>query len=123
MTMDLGLIKAFVMGDIDWTEMRSLGAEIDVSGATTLIREPGNVPVYEATAEDVAAGLLRRSAMGAGGLREWASVLLATGMVDVAPLEDHPHGDLLLGAVWDASKGHVLDAQTLAIAARVVQGE
>jgi hypothetical protein len=44
-------------------------------------------------------------------LREWAFVMEAID-VDLTEVESHPAGDLVLGAIWDASFGNPINAET-----------
>jgi hypothetical protein len=98
------VIREFVRGERDSSALTTLGASLELGDDTVHLDEPADAPVYDATASDVAVGLLANWAVGSS-LRDWARVLLATGMVDLSSLEDDPRGDTLLNALWDAAEG------------------
>ncbi len=77
--------------------------------------EPADTPMFEPSVEDFATGLITNYAVGTS-LREWASVLLATGMIDVSSLEDHPRGEMLLAAIWDAAREQAIADEALEVA-------
>lgn len=105
MTMsESSLIRDFVRGRRESNALTVLGASLALGDDVLRLSEPATAPVYEATATDVAVGLLASWAIGTT-LQQWARVLLATGMVDLSSLEDHPRGEALLNAVWGAADG------------------
>lgn len=104
MSEETDLIRGFVRGESDSDALSTLGASLALDEDVVRLDEPSDAPVYEATAADVAVGLLGNWAAGTA-LREWARVVLATGMVDLSSLEDHPRGEALLNALWDAAEG------------------
>lgn len=95
-------IRAFVRGDAGVAVLKRLGLEVHEGPAVTITEPPG-APVYEAAVEDLARGFLANHARH--DLKEWAGVILATGMVDLSRCEEHPGWDALLSAMWDASTG------------------
>lgn len=100
----MNVIRDFVRGERDSSALTTLGASLELDEDAVHLDEPANAPVYDATASDVAVGLLANWAVGTS-LRDWARVLLATGMVDLSSLEDDPRGESLLNALWDAAEG------------------
>ncbi len=113
-----GALRRFVIGMDDWSELAVLGASIEFDAGALRITEPNNAPVYKAPVGEIAAGLLRHWARSTG-LREWARVLLATGMIDLACLEDMPSGELLLEALWDCAEGVPVSTKALDLARQV----
>jgi hypothetical protein len=99
----MNVIRDFVRGERDSGALTTLGVSLELDDEAVRLDEPANAPVYDATASDVAAGLLANWAVGTS-LRDWARVLLATGMVDLSSLEDDPRGETLLNALWDAAE-------------------
>jgi hypothetical protein len=104
MSTETSVLKKFVRGESEWQVLLSLGASIDLDAGGLSLIERADAPVYEPSAQDVAAGLLVHWAVGTS-LRDWARLVLAVGMVDLASLEDHPAGEVLLNALWDAAGG------------------
>ena len=81
-----------------------------------------NAPLrVKPTAADLAHGLLRNLDRPKE-LREWGSFILAADLIDLGPLEADPHGDELLGGVWDASFNGRVSEEVLA-AARSLMGQ
>jgi hypothetical protein len=121
MTTGFEVLRNFVRGECDWKALRALGAVIEKDADALRVEECQDPPVYEATTNDVAVGLLANSAIGTT-LHDWARVLLTTGMIDLASLEDDPRGDVLLNALWDAANGS--DPAEVALeAARILTAE
>ncbi len=104
MTARSDVLRDFVRGESEWEALRALGATIKLDADRLQLEEPPDAPVYEATATDVAVGLLANWAIGTT-LRDWARVLLASAMVDLSSLEDDERGEALLNALWDAAGG------------------
>jgi hypothetical protein len=98
------ILKSFVRGEAECEALTALGAKVSFDVEQLQVTEPADAPVYEPSVADVATGLLAHS-VAVRTLRDWARVLLATGMIDLRGLEDHPDGEVLLEAVWDAAEG------------------
>jgi hypothetical protein len=98
------VLRDFVRGESDSDALSAVGASLAIEDDVVRLDEPAGAPVYGATATDVAVGMLANWALGTP-LRDWARVLLATGMVDLSSLEDDPLGEALLNALWDAAEG------------------
>lgn len=97
-------IRAAVRGEEDWSVLTEMGAVTDHTSAGLSLEEPAGLPVYSATPQDVATGFISTWARGTD-LKQWATVLLATGTVQLDLVEDHPLADEILEAVWDATGG------------------
>lgn len=118
MTDEIDVLRAFVRGESEWQMLHTIGVSVEFDAECLKVEEPARAPTYEPTADDVAAGLLAHWAIGTT-LRDWASVLLATGMIDLSSLEDHSDGEALLNALWDAAEGSEPTQQALDAARRV----
>lgn len=66
-------------------------------------------------ATDVARGLAKYSKTP-DQLKTWAWFLLASSSFLELAMEDHPAGDALLNALWDASFGKPVDPETIRLA-------
>jgi hypothetical protein len=109
---DRDVVGGFVRGESSWKVLEEFGARITFGPTGLHLEEPGNIPVDEASAVDVATGFIRH--FGRDTLREWAAVMLATGMVDLSSLESDPRGDVVLEAIWDAAGGEPVRPDHLA---------
>lgn len=76
-----GVIRRFVRGESSWKVLEDLGARMTFRPQGLELDEPGDAPVYEASAVDVATGFIRH--FGRDTLPVWARVMLATGMIDL----------------------------------------
>lgn len=110
---------AFVRAETEWPVLEMLGLQLDLGESTLKIDEPAGVPVISPRAEDIALGLAGAYGRGNTWLRDWARVLLASNFIDLVALEDHPQGELLLGAIWAAAAGEGIDEHALDIARRL----
>jgi len=110
--MAIETIREFVRGERDWGVLTSLGVSVELNDSSLRLEEPPNLPIYEASVVDVATGFLAQWARGRT-LQAWARILLGTGMVDLACLEDHREGELLLEAVWSGAEGAEFSDETL----------
>jgi hypothetical protein len=83
-----------------------------------------NLPTHRFTSRlspEVATGFVSHWAVG-NTLQDWARVLLATGMIDLTYLEDHPDGEVLLEAVWDAAAAASdIDSQRIEVVQRLAE--
>lgn len=109
------MLRSFVRGETKWQALAALGAQLTVDPDGLHVEEPANAPLYEASVIDVALGLLAKWKTQQA-LQDWARVLLATSMIDLRCLEDHPDGEVLLEAVWDAAEGTGINEGQRAIA-------
>src|SRR5712692_8891459 len=92
-------IRQVVRGERPWTDLRALGLNISLEGNQRTLENPGHLSAA-ADIHDLAKGFLRH-VHDAQALREWAFVVEAMD-VDL-DVENHPAGDTLLRALWDAS--------------------
>ena len=109
------MLKSFVRGETEWQALTALGARLDFDLDGLHVEEPANAPLYEASVIDVATGLLAKWKTQEA-VQAWARVLLATSMIDLRCLEDHPDGEVLLEAVWDAAEGADINDRQRAVA-------
>lgn len=114
-TNETHVLRSFVRGETQWDAIAALGARLNFDSDGLHLDEPADAPVYEPSATDVATGLVAHWAIGTT-LQDWARVLLGTGMIDLSSLEDHPDGEVLLEALWDASEASDIDDQRLEVA-------
>lgn len=121
-TEEISLLRSFVRGETQWDGLAILNVRLSFDSDGLHLEEPADAPVYEATAGDVATGLVSHWAVGTS-LQEWARVLLATGMIDLGRLEDHPDGEVLLEALWDAAEASRIDEQRLGVAQQLAASE
>ncbi len=98
---DQEVVRQVVRGERPWTDLRTIGIEVQLDGSRCTFQNPRDVEV-SADIHDVARGFLAHR-HDAHKLREWAFVLESS---DVElRLEDHPAGETLLNALWSASFG------------------
>jgi hypothetical protein len=112
------ILRDFVRGERDWEDLTALGARLSFDTDGLHLDEPADAPVYEPSIGEVAAGLMCHWAVGTT-LRDWARIVLATGMLELSGLEDQSEGDLLLEAIWDAAQGTEISALQLDVARRL----
>jgi hypothetical protein len=99
---DTDVLRAFVHGEVSTDALARLG--YNLTGQVGALRL--NAPVAEGVElplADLAAGLLRQSALGTT-LREWAAVVLMLSDVQFQEAESTDE-DRLLDALWSASAG------------------
>src|SRR5262245_9646877 len=97
------LVLQVVRGQRPWADLEAIGVTITRQDNSYVVENRRRVTAV-ARAEDIAQGLLAYQRDRAA-LKEWASILLAGAPILDLALEDHPDGDVLLGALWDASLG------------------
>lgn len=98
-TVILGVIR----GDVPLSALRKLGIEVHCENGSCRLTSEAMPSVVTPSVFDIASGLLKY----AGRPKElslWAFFVLAeSGGVDLAQIESHVHGDLLISTLWDAS--------------------
>jgi len=94
-------LTRFVRGEKPWSMLLSRGVEIEFEDKKIRAKSKGE-PVIASVPEDIAAGFARLRG-DAVALREWASVMLALGELDLDKLEGNAEGEVLKEALWDAS--------------------
>jgi hypothetical protein len=107
MTANADLVKSvvsFVRGEASVGAITSRGVGVSVTSEMVKISLPPDTPRAAVTVEDVLAGLESNS-RDAGSLRVWATVVLASALVDLPVDEDSEDFDMLLDALWDAMDG------------------
>lgn len=99
---DREVLLQVVRGQRPWTDLRKIGIDISVKGNRCTFHSPRPIAAT-ADVHDLAKGFIahRNNALA---LREWAFVVEAADMdLDV---ENHPAGETVLHALWDASFGN-----------------
>lgn len=115
---DKELIQQVVRGERPWTDLASIGIDVQFEGNRCLIANPRGI-VATADVHDVAAGLLAHQ-HDPHELQEWAYILEASSTFLDLDVEQHPSGDALLDAVWRASFGEPLPADIIQLAEQLV---
>jgi hypothetical protein len=101
---DSETVLQVVRGERPWTDLRTVGMEVELEGNRCVVRNPRDVEVT-ANVHDLAKGF-RAYLHDPRKLKEWAFVVEAAD-VDLE-VEGHPAGDTLLNALWRASFGEPL---------------
>jgi hypothetical protein len=96
-------IQQVARGERPWADLRAFGLVLQPDAGRA-----DNLPPTEAaiTAHDLASGFLAYLD-DPTALREWAFVMEAV-PADTAAIEAHPDGEVVLGALWNASFGQPL---------------
>lgn len=113
------LLRSLLRGEAEWSDLRTLGVSVEFRDGRLRLEEPPDAPVYEARVEDIARGLLAHWVRST--LQEWARVVLATGTIEIACLEDTEEGELLLEALWECAEGSQPTDLALETARKVVE--
>jgi hypothetical protein len=111
---------AVARGDAPWDALQSLGVEIIVDPERIEMRFPHALPDAKASVRDLALGFIRHWTLGSD-LREWATVILGADFIDFVDLDDHPHHDVLVEALWSASAGESVPRESIAVIRRVAE--
>jgi hypothetical protein len=108
-------ILAVIRGDLPLSALEEVGIHIIFENDSCEVRSESQVTV-KPSASDIARGLLVLRA-NRDELRRWAFFLLADlQIVDFEFLESHPQGDLLIGALWDASFEGKINKDAISVA-------
>ncbi len=117
------LIRALgrvVRGEDKWESLRQQGVRIDYENGEWSISPLQSDPV-PISIEDIAAGFI--TLFGKDEAIEWASFLLAASpLIDLEPLQDMPHGEVLLNGLWDLSFDRNIEKDVVEIAQKIVSG-
>jgi hypothetical protein len=106
---DKELVRQVVRGERPWTDLRTIGIDVQLAGNHCIFQNPRNIEVC-ADIHDLAKGFLAHL-HDARQLREWAFVLEASD-VELG-WEDHPAGETLLNALWSASFGEPIGTDVI----------
>lgn len=112
------LVLEFVRGRRHWRDLERVGVIVsfmddgcDCEGAGSVVVAP--------SMRDVAEGLLHYLEGRESDLRRWASVVLAaSAVIDLGGLEQHPDGERMISALWDASGGEQIGEEVIELARR-----
>ncbi len=104
------LVREVVRGERHWSDLRTIGVDIEEGEGQWLIAYAGDV-CSTPDLSDVAAGLAAYRTR-AQDLKAWAHIILgASAFLDFSGIESTPTGELLVEALWDAAdSGEVSDA-------------
>jgi hypothetical protein len=111
-------LTRFVRGEKPWSMLLSRGVEIEFEDKKIKAKSKGE-PVIVPIPEDIAAGFARLRG-DAVALREWASVMLALGELDLDKLEENAEGEVLKEALWDASFDEAVSSRAWSLVDRLV---
>lgn len=116
------LVRPVVRGEAHWDALKALGIEFRQVGRRFEVSNPAGV-VADASVDEIAAGMVRYAGDGEA-LCAWATlVLVGSSFLDLADLDHHPAGQVLLNALWDVSFGGELDQGVLDLARTLSQGD
>jgi hypothetical protein len=113
------LIRQVVRGERPWKDLGAIGIKIDFEGDRCAIENERGI-VATADVHDLAEGLLAH-VHGVHEVRKWAYLMEAGSSFLDLDVEDHPAGEVLLNALWDASFGQPIPAEAIAAAERLVR--
>ena len=102
-------IMSVVRGEVDPEALGELGIVADFHGGALELSEPAGLPAVVVPARSLVDGLVAHWAKR-NRLREWAQIVLALNLLNFGEVQDHPLGDELLEAIWEASSGVGLPA-------------
>ena len=98
------VLLKFVRGDAPISALENVGILVTYDQnltSTTIIIKSGTPLVISPNVSDIVQGFM--TVPKGRGLKDWASFILATDLIDLAEVEKHPQCDILLNALWDAS--------------------
>ncbi len=97
-------ILAIIRGDVPISRLDEIGIHISQRGDDFAfeLREDHPLPAVAPRAVDIAQGLLKYRD-NPEDLQQWGRFMMMSSAVDLGSLEEHPRGDMLLNALWDAS--------------------
>jgi hypothetical protein len=113
------MIRQVVRGERPWADLGAIGIKIDFNGDRCTIENERGV-VATADVHDLAEGLLAHVSED-HDLRKWAYLMEASSPFLDLDVEDHPAGEVLLNALWDASFGQPIPADAIIAAERLVR--
>jgi hypothetical protein len=112
------LILGIIRGDLPLSMMDKAGVHITVRGNAYDVTSEFPISVVP-SAIDIARGLFNYK--DKKDLKEWGIFMMHAPVVDLAALEIHPQGDLILGALWDAAFDGRLTDQVIAEISKIVK--
>jgi hypothetical protein len=111
------VFRQVVRGERPWTDLRGIGMIVELEGNRCQVENPQHVPA-SVDVYDLAKGLVAHLP-DAQALREWAFVMEA--IYADFNAEDHPVGDTVLTALWDASFGNPISPEVRATLEQVAR--
>ena len=109
----------FVRGELPVESLADIGIRLNLENDSCRVDNPAGI-VAQADAPDLAAGMLAHRD-DPDKLREWAMFIQAADIELAA--DDHPHGEVVLDALWDAAFRTSLSPETIAILREIVREE
>jgi hypothetical protein len=110
------VVRAVVRGEVPVAALEDVGIHMTFTENSATV-EPSPF-VVSPTVADIVQGLLTYQ-HDPTTLQRWALFLIAASCVDFDRLEAHPDGDLVIGAIWDASFEGRVDSAVLETAKRL----
>jgi hypothetical protein len=110
------VVRAVIRGELPVAALEDVGIHMTFTESSATA-EPSPV-VVSPTVADIVQGLLIYQ-HDPIALQRWALFLMAASCVDFDRLEAHPEGDLVIGAIWDASFEGRVDGAVLETARRL----
>jgi hypothetical protein len=110
-------IRQVARGERHWAELRSFGLDFDPEAGRADRLPPIDARV---TVHDLASGFVS-CLHDSRALREWAFVMEAV-PADFEAVEAHPEGEVVLGALWNASFGEPLSEAELEVIRALANG-
>lgn len=113
------IVLAVIRAELPLSNLEEVGVHVTFGENSCEVRSETPVTVVP-SAYDIARGLLALQS-NRDELRRWAFFLLADlEVVDFERLNSHPKGDLLKGALWDASFSGEVDKEAIRVAESVL---
>ena len=113
------VIRQVIRGERPWTDLRTVGINIDLQGSHCTIGNPHGLTA-DADIRDLAHGLLA-NLHDSSALRTWAFVLEAESLVNWGDAEHQPQWEPLWDAVWSASFGEPVPDGAIKTAEQMLQ--
>jgi hypothetical protein len=107
-------------GTIDWRRLKELGFQLKRVRGGWRGYSPHAAVAVLVGAEQLARGI-NRYASRPDDLQGWAVTMLSADCFDLAPLERHVAGNLLLDALWDAAETGSVGPTALDVATRLAE--
>jgi hypothetical protein len=108
-------IFAIVRGERPLSMLPELGVEIVKEEGKLKLKSNPSELVVKPTASDIARGLITYR-LNRDDLMIWAFFVLGASDINFEKVEQHPHGELLINALWDASFEGKIGLEALRIA-------
>ena len=111
-------ILEFVRGERPWNELQAVGIRIKLDGDRCEVENPRQI-IAVANAHDLAQGLLKYLS-DREKLRTWAFIVQAASVFVDLDVEQHPNGEVLLDALWNAAHGNPVAEESVQAAEQLI---